>query len=97
MLLQNNVNLVERDFFKQPFKEVELRDLLNTKPSSELFAWRSPSFKALGISPDILSDDDLVHLMLKEPRLIRRPIILVNDTLVVGSDRKSINELFNLT
>jgi arsenate reductase-like glutaredoxin family protein len=56
---------------------------------------KSPSFKTLGLIPDSLSDDDLVHLMLKEPRMIRRPIILINDKFLVGAGLKAINGIYH--
>ena len=57
---------------------------------SEVFAWRSPSFKAMGLDPNSLSDDDLIGLMLKEPRLIRRPITRIGTELIVGGDTKGL-------
>ena len=50
---------------------------------SGLFSERSPSVKKLGIDPAALSDDEKLDWMVKEPRLIRRPFIIVDGTLVV--------------
>lgn len=83
MLSQLDVDFDERDFFKEPFSEEELRDLVRLKPPSEVFSWRSPSFKAMGLEQEILSPEDLV-------RLIRRPIVRVGDRLVIGANQKSI-------
>ena len=44
----------------------------------------------MGLEPDTLSDDDLVRLMLQEPRLIRRPIVKVGDELIIGANEKSL-------
>ena len=35
-----------------------------------------------------LTDDDLIRLMLEEPRLIRRPIVKINDKLIIGASPK---------
>ena len=80
----------ERDFFKDPFSETEIRDLAAGRAISEIFAWRSPSFKALGLEPGDLGDDDLVRLMLQEPRLVRRPLIQMEDRLVIGGNKKEL-------
>ena len=45
----------------------------------ELFSWRSPSAKRFRDRRDELSDADLIGLMLDEPRLIRRPIVIRAD------------------
>ncbi len=87
MLSQKGVSLEERDFFKEPFTEAELRGLLGGRAPSDIFSWRSPSFKALGLDAGTLNDDDLVRLMLKEPRLIRRPLVRVGDELVIGTGK----------
>ena len=82
----------ERDYFANPFSEEELRGIIGGREPSEVFAWRSPSFKNLNTDPDSLTGDDLVRLMLEEPRLIRRPLVQVGDELVVGGSLKAIEE-----
>ncbi len=57
---------------------------------SDIFSWRSPSFKALGLEAYSLSDHQLVRLMLQEPRLIRRPTVQIGDELIVGADAKKL-------
>ena len=82
--------MAERDFFKDPLSEAEIRGLSKGRPLSEMFAWRSPSFKALGLEAGALTDDDLIRLMLQEPRLIRRPLVQIGDRLVVGGSEKEL-------
>ena len=86
--------MVERDFFKDTLSEQEFRELLGNTPPSDVFSWRSPSFKKLGIDKDSLTDDDMIRHMLDEPRLIRRPLIEVNGRLIVGTDKKAMAEAF---
>ena len=93
MLLQAGLAFSERDFFSNPFKRNELSDLLKGKEVSYYFSWRSPSFKKLGLDKDSLSDEDLIELMLTEPRLIKRPLIRANDHVVVGSDKSALADL----
>ena len=93
MLSQRDVTIEDRDFFKEPFSEAELRGLLSGRAPADIFSWRSPSFKALGLSKDAasgLGDDELVRLMLQEPRLIRRPLVQVGDELIIGTDAKAL-------
>ncbi len=62
-------------------------------PVSEIFSWKSPSFKALGISPADLTEDRLVELILKEPRLIRRPLVRIGNQLLVGGNLKDLDRV----
>ena len=90
MLLQNGVSLEERDFFKVPFTEREIRDLAQEVGISQLFARRSPSLKQLGLANQELSDEKMVELMLQEPRLVRRPLVNLGGKLLVGANLKTV-------
>ncbi len=93
-LTGSGVELKERDFFKEAFTEAELRGLLGDTPASEIFSWRSPSVKKMGLDKNSLVEDDLIRLMLEEPRLVRRPLIRVGGKLVVGTDKRAMAEVF---
>ena len=80
----------ERDFFQEPFSEEELRALIGDRSPADVFSWKSPSFRKMGIDRDSLDDDGMIALMLEEPRLIRRPITAIGDALVVGADPKAL-------
>ena len=92
-LLQDGVELDERDFFQDPFSEDELRSLVAGTPVEGIFSWNSPSFKKLGLDREDLADDQLVQMMLDEPRLIRRPIIQAGNDLIVGSNKTALDQL----
>ena len=81
-LSRADVKVGSRDFFADPFTEDELRDLLGESPPSEYFSWNSPSRRKLGIERDETTEDELVALMLQEPRLIRRPLIEIDGELL---------------
>ena len=93
-LSQDGVELNERDFFKDGFSEAELRELLGETNPADVFSWRSPSARKLGLDKDTVSADELIRLMVGEPRLIRRPLIQVEGRLVVGTDKKAMAEAF---
>jgi arsenate reductase-like glutaredoxin family protein len=93
-LSQKGVEIVERDFFQDVFTEEELGALIGNRPVSDYFSFRSPSFRKMGLDKDQLSDNQLLKMMVEEPRLIRRPLIQSGDDLVVGTDKKAMAELF---
>ncbi len=54
---------------------------------------KSPSYKKLGLDKRATSEDELIALMAQEPRLIRRPLIVVNGHPVVGFDKTKLMEV----
>lgn len=84
------MELAERDFFKDRFTEEEIRGLASTAGISDMFAWRSPSIKQMGLGGRDISEDEMVKLMLQEPRLVRRPLIKLGHRLLVGGNIKAI-------
>ena len=81
-LSQRGVELEVRDFFKKRFTERELRDLLGDRPVCEFFSWASPSFRRLGLDRHALDADQLIAMMLEQPRMIRRPLTVVDGELL---------------
>ena len=91
LLAQNGVSVTERDYFKEPFAETELRALAaEAGDAGAIFASRSPSLKKRGLTAADLSDDRKIALMLEEPRLVRRPILRLNGRLVIGASLKAV-------
>ena len=93
--MQNGLSVTERDYFKEPFTESELNDLVSEagEPGvSAMFASRSPSLKKMGLTAAELSDERKLALMLEEPRLVRRPIVRLGDRLLIGANVKAIAE-----
>ena len=88
------MEVVERDFFQDGFTESELRALLGDMPPGDVFSWRSPSARALNLNRDAVSADELIRLMVEQPRLIRRPLIRTGGRLMVGTDKAAMAEVF---
>lgn len=86
--------VTERDFFKQKFTVDELKALLGGRPARDVFAAKSPSVKKLGLDPATMSDDEMLEWIVKEPRLLRRPILVVDGQLVVQPKERDLEALF---
>ena len=91
--MQNNIAFNDRDFFKDRFSRSEIAELLQGKPAAEMFNFSSPSFKKLGLDRDSLSDDELVDLMLKEPRLVRRPVVRIDNDVYFSANRSVLEKV----
>ena len=84
------MELEERDFFKDPFTQQELQELASDVGIAQIFARRSPSLKKMGLADQDLSDEQMVSLMLQEPRLVRRPLVRIGGRLLVGANLKAV-------
>lgn len=94
-LSQKGIEISDRDFFKNPFNRTEIEDLLQGRSASEMFNFRSPSFKSMGLNSEKLSNDKLIELMLKEPRLIRRPVVRIVNEVHFGANTKRLAEILD--
>ena len=83
-------SLIERDFFENPFSFTELKELFNSVKIKDYFSIRSPSFKKLKVQLENLNEEEILNLMLKEPRLIRRPLVFIDGQLIIGTDKSAM-------
>ena len=93
--MQRRVAIHERDFFKNRLNRSEIENLLQGRPASEMFNFRSPSFKKLALDRERLTDSDLVELMLTEPRLIRRPVVKIGSKVYFGATSNMLADLLS--
>ena len=88
--MQNGLEVTDRDFFKETFSESEIRELAAMAGTENIFARRSPSLKKLSLVDKELSDDEMINLLLQEPKLVRRPLIKVGGKLMVGGGTAAV-------
>jgi arsenate reductase len=87
------IDVKSRDFFKEPFTELELKKIikLTGKKPSELLRKRDKIYKEMNLSENKKTDSQIIKLMVKHPGLILRPIIILKDRAIVGkTDLKKI-------
>jgi arsenate reductase len=54
---------------------------------------RSRAFKDLGLAERTVSDEELLDLMIEEPTLLRRPLVISDKGSTVGFYRERLAEL----
>lgn len=69
------------------FKELNKEEIVNP------FA---PKIKRGELDISSLSKDELIELMIKEPILIKRPLLDIDGTKICGFDMQKINSLLNI-
>ncbi len=79
--------LDERDYAKSALSAAELRDLFADRDPRDFLNPRSPAFKAMGLVGKTLSREQAISLMVKEPNLIKRPIVIAGKQMIAGFDR----------
>ena len=79
--------LDERDYAKTALNAAELKQLFADRDPRDFLNPRSPAFKAMGLAGKTLSPEQAIVLMVKEPNLIKRPIVVVGKEMIAGFDR----------
>ena len=82
--------MAERDFFKERLNRDEIVELLNGEPPSALFNPRSQALKKAGIDPAALSEEQMLELLVEEPRYWRRPVAVIDGRLIAGATAKTL-------
>ncbi len=60
-----------------------------------LVSTRGRKYKELGLGGSTLNEQEWFALLVKEPRLLRRPILWNGHTVIVGWDRDAYESLVN--
>ena len=87
------IDVESRDFFKDPFTEIELKKIIKMtgKKPFELLRKRDKIYKEMDLEENKKTDLELIKLMVKHPGLILRPIIILKNKALVGKiDIKNI-------
>ena len=81
-----NADIEKRDFFKDPFSEIELKKIIKMtrKNPIELLRKRDKMYKELDLDNNKKTDAQLIKLMVKYPGLILRPIVIIKNKAFVG-------------
>jgi len=87
------IDVESRDFFKDPFTEIELKKIIKMtgKKPEELLRKRDKTYKEMKLDQNKKTDSEIIKLMVKYPGLILRPIVILKNKAIVGKiDPKEI-------
>lgn len=85
---RKKVEVVERDFFKEPFTMDELETLIGDRPIAEFISTRAQSYKNTGWDMKPPTKKQAIVAMLKDPTLLRRPILMIGKRYIIGWSQK---------
>ena len=92
LLQQMGITLDVRNLLKHPWDQKKLAAFFDGLPVKDWFNSNAPQIKYGEINPDKLKADEAIALMLKEPLLIRRPLLQYQSKLWCGFSQKQISE-----
>lgn len=83
------------NYYETPLTSPELRDLITKLEISprELLRKDEQVYRDLNLARRDVSDDELIDLMVANPDLIQRPIVVRGDKAVLGRPPESVEEL----
>lgn len=72
----------------------QLDEMKNMAGSYEaLFSRRALKYKELGLKDKKLGEDDYRNYILGEYTFLKRPVVIINDKIFVGSEKKTVEAL----
>lgn len=87
------MELVKHDLAKErPSREL-LERLIDETRLADFVSTRSPAYKERGLNIDKMTKKQAIDLMLEEPNLMRRPLVLAGRKAVFGYDTEQYEEL----
>ncbi|SEK59965.1 regulatory protein spx [Carnobacterium iners] len=91
-LKENNIEYLEKNIFKDQLTEYDLKVILSLTENGteEIISFRSQIFHDLNIDMEDISLKELIHVILENPSLIRRPILIDDKRLQIGFNEEDI-------
>ncbi len=83
----------EREYGKNPFTEKELRDLIGDEPVANILNSRNELYRARNMKQKPPSKEEAIKLMLKEPNLLRRPVIVIGKKKILGFNESEVAKI----
>ena len=93
---EHDVSYDRRDYFRDRFTKDELSGILASAGLTpcDVLSKRARAYKEL-VGDRELTDDQLLDLMIQEPTLLRRPLVISRQDAVIGFDRNGLERIGN--
>jgi Spx/MgsR family transcriptional regulator len=92
-LQAKKVAFEEREYGKNPFTEKELRDLIGDEPVANILNSRNELYRARNMKQKQPSKEAAIKLILKEPNLLRRPVIVKGKKKILGFNESEVAKI----
>jgi arsenate reductase (glutaredoxin) len=85
-LLELGAELDSRDFGEEPLSEEELNELIGDRDYKPFLNSRNELYRERNMAEKTPSRKEAIRLMSKNPNLIKRPVVVRGDQVVLGLD-----------
>ena len=85
-MLELGAELESRDLDKQPLSENELHALIGDRDYKLFLNPRNELYRERDMARKTPSREEAIRMMSKNPNLIKRPVVVRGDQLVIGLD-----------
>jgi arsenate reductase-like glutaredoxin family protein len=83
----------EREYGKNPLNEKELREIIGDDPVEPFLNTRTPLYRERNMKQKPPSKDEAIKLMLKDPNLLKRPVIIKGKKKLTGFNEAEVKRL----
>lgn len=87
------VDFEEREYGKNPLSEKELREIIGDGPIENFLNTRTPLYRAKNMKQKPPSKEEAIKLMLKDPNLLKRPVIIKGARKLTGFNEAEVKAL----
>lgn len=93
LLRSSGCSLIERNLLEHGLDAQTLRSFMGDKAVEEWFNPAAPQIKTGLISPERLDESEALALLMRDPILIRRPLMMIGSEKLCGFDTQRVAEL----
>jgi Spx/MgsR family transcriptional regulator len=92
-LQAKNIDFDEREYGKTPFSEKELREIIGDDAIEKFLNTRTPLYRERNMKQKPPSKEEAIKLILRDPNLLKRPVIIKGKKKVTGFNEAEVKEL----
>lgn len=94
--INTNTGFELQDIKTQPITAAQLEALKKLAGSYDaLFSRRAIKYKELGLKNKALTEKEMRDYIVSEYSFLKRPVVIINDTIFIGNEKKNVEALFN--
>ena len=94
LLESTKTDFTQQEIKTQKITPAQLDEMKKMAGSYEaLFSRRAIKYKELGLKDKKLEEKDYRRFILEEYTFLKRPVVILNDTIFIGNDKKNVEAL----
>jgi Spx/MgsR family transcriptional regulator len=92
-LQAKKIDFEEREYGKNPFTEKELREIIGDDPIEPFLNTRTALYREKHMKQKPPAKDEAIRLMLKDPNLLKRPVIVKGKKKLTGFNEAELKQM----